>query len=477
MAENQRPAAVPRLVHESDWLASTPLFYNESTGAWSQTINDVIDYANLEFDPEGLNDYLDFGFSVFERTPVRGVRMLRYSSRLYSGPDGLRVEHLDDPAYEWLDRRSTVEEVLELAAEKINGAVAPDDADVVVPTSGGCDSRLINLLIRDRSRIRAFTYGVADDQARSTEAVKAARLARRLGLDWQLVRLGDFHRFIGDWEALYGVSTHAHGMYHLEFYRRILALVEPGSPLLSGACGEWFSGDDPEVRVIDTLTTPDDVLTVFRYGDMNADSRMSYVTSERRGAWELLESTPRIRAEMLPRVFTVVRLRMALLSYLLRVPASLGLRPRAPFLDIDLAMRLLTLPAHLRHERAWEHDYFRLRGADLESSSPASDGRNTLNYQGMRRVPLQPLDVAALREVVRPEYVRWINRHVGLAGLPYEVMYQLEYTRGFRRATEALRRLGVADRRLQAYGAYLTLKPLETLLRRRDLARRDGGRT
>jgi hypothetical protein len=459
-------------VYESDWLASTPLFYNETTGAWSHTIDEVIDHANLEFDPEGLNDYLDFGFCVFERTPVRGVRMLRHSSRLYSGPDGLRVEHLDDPAYAWLDRQSTVEEVLELAAEKINGAIAPYDADVVVPTSGGCDSRLINLLIRDRSRIRAFTYGVADHQARSTEAVTAARLARLLGLDWQLVRLGDFHRFIGDWEALYGVSTHAHGMYHMEFYRRILAFVEAGSPLLSGACGEWFSGDDPEVRVVDTLETPDDVLTVFRYGDMNADSRMSYLTSERRGAWELLDSAPRMRTEMLPRVFTVVRLRMALLSYLVRVPASLGLRPRAPFLDIDLAMRLLTLPADLRYERTWEHDYFRRRGVDLESDPQASDGRNTLNYQGMRRVPLQPLDVTLLREVVRPEYVRWINRYVGTCGLPYEAMYRLEYAPGFRRAMEAVRRLGVGDRRLQAYGAYLTLKPLEALLKRRDLARR-----
>jgi hypothetical protein len=95
------------VVYESDWLASWPFFYNLRTGRASHNINEVVDLANLEFDPEGLNDYLDLGFSVFERTPVRDVRMLRHSARLLGGPAGLRVEYLDDPAPDWLERSST----------------------------------------------------------------------------------------------------------------------------------------------------------------------------------------------------------------------------------------------------------------------------------------------------------------------------------------------------------------------------------
>ena len=169
------------LVYESDWLASHPFFYNLRTGRASHNINHVIDLADLEFDPEGFNDYLDFGFSVFERTPLRDVRMLRYSSRLLSGPDGLRVEYLDDPAWAWLERESTVDEVLELASAKVNEAAA-GDGEIVVPTSGGFDSRLIDVLLTDRRRIRAFSFGTSDDPARSVEVVKAAELARRLGL-------------------------------------------------------------------------------------------------------------------------------------------------------------------------------------------------------------------------------------------------------------------------------------------------------
>ena len=461
-----------QLLYESDWLASQPFFYNVRTGRASHNINQVIDLANLEFDPEGFNDYLDFGFSVFERTPLRDVRMLRYSSRLFSGPDGLRVEYLDDPAWEWLERRSTVDEVLELASAKINEA-ATGDGEIIVPTSGGFDSRLIDVLLTDRRRIRAFSYGTSDDPARSIEVVKAAELARRLGLRWELVPLGWFHRYFDEWDALFGVSTHAHGMYQIEFYRRILERVPAGSTMLSGACGEWFAGDDPEVRAIDTLRGPDDLLEVFRFGRMCADSQQSQLGRERVSLSQLFIEQPRIRTEILPRVFTVVRLRLTLLSYLVRVPASLGFRAKGPYLDIDLAMRMLTLPTEQRKDRRWQREFFARQGVDLEVLALSVDRRNTLNFQGMRRVPLKQLDVALLREVVKPEYVRWINRNVGPFGLYSEALWRLGNRRGFRRGVGALeRRTGVGQRRLQAYNAYLTLKPIESLLKRRDRARR-----
>jgi hypothetical protein len=471
------PSEAETLVFETDWLASRPYFYNVRTGVGSRFINDVIDLGDLEFDPEGLNDYLDFGFSVFGHTPVRDVRMLRFSSRLYSGPGGLRVEELDDPAYGWLERTSRVDEVVELAEASINEAAAEISGDVVVPTSGGFDSRFIDVLMRDRDRVRAFTYGVSDDEARSAEAVKAAELCRRLGIRWELVHLGDFHRYFDEWDRLFGVSAHAHGMYHIEFYRQIAAKVGRGRLLLSGASGEWFSGDDPEVRVIETLRGPDDLLEVFRYGRMCADSRQSWFRSEKLGLQRLLAEQPRIRAEMLPRVFTVVRLRTTLLSYLQSVPESLGFVSRAPFLDIELAMRMLTLPADLRYERRWQREFFAANGIDLEATSVAADYRNFLNARAMRRVPLRPLDAGLLREVVRADYVHWINRTIGPLGLPYEAVSRLAWQPGFRRAVELLRRMGVGDRRAEAYGAYLTLRPLESLLRRRDAARRGDGVT
>ena len=463
------------LVYESDWLGSRPFFFNTKAGRASYNINDVIDLANVEFDPEGFNDYLDFGFSVFERTPLRDVQMLRYSSRLLSGPDGLRVEYLEDPTSAWLDRQSTVDEVLQVASAKINASVDGARGDIVVPTSGGFDSRLIDLLLTDRRRVRAFSYGTSDDPARAEEVVKAAELARRLGLRWEVVPLGSFHRYLDEWDALFGVSTHAHGMYQMEFYRRILECVPAGSLVLSGACGDRFAGADKDVRGVAVLSSPADVHEVFRSPRMNADSRFSNFRSDTLGALQLLEATPCIRTEVLPRVVAMTRVRITLLSYLLSVPASIGFRPKGPYLDIDLAMRMLTLPADQRLDRRWQREFFARHGVDLEARARSFDTHNTLNYQGMRRVPLRPLDVRLLREVVRPDYVRWINRNVGPFGLYSEAMWRLSMVRRVGRGVMLLERLGLRQRRLLAYNAYLTLKPIESLLQRRDVARHSEG--
>ncbi|HEU4859385.1 MAG TPA: hypothetical protein VFT15_06105, partial [Chitinophagaceae bacterium] len=57
-----------KVEYVTDWLASNTIFYNEKTRHVSHNINNVIDFRNLEFDAEGLNNYLDFGYCVFEQT-------------------------------------------------------------------------------------------------------------------------------------------------------------------------------------------------------------------------------------------------------------------------------------------------------------------------------------------------------------------------------------------------------------------------
>ena len=93
-----------RLLFESDWLGSRPVFYHDETGQASHNINDVVNNAGIEWHPDGLNNYLDFGYSVFEQTPITHVKFLRHSSQLWlDDSGGVTVEHLDDPVDRWLD--------------------------------------------------------------------------------------------------------------------------------------------------------------------------------------------------------------------------------------------------------------------------------------------------------------------------------------------------------------------------------------
>jgi len=230
-------------VFETDWLASHPVFYNELTGKVSYNINDVIDYANLELHIEGFNNYLDFGYSILEQTPVKHVKFLRHSSRLLVDEQGkLSVEYPDDPVEAWLDRRYSEEDVFDLIQSKVRDWERSVEGEIVIPTSGGYDTRLLNWMIEDKSRVRSFTYGISDNQEESFEVVYARRLSEILGTRWEQIPLGDFHKYFDDWDRLFGVSTHAHGMYHFEFYTKILPKVSGGNPFLSGIIGDAWAG-------------------------------------------------------------------------------------------------------------------------------------------------------------------------------------------------------------------------------------------
>ena len=139
-----------RVLFETDWLASQPVFYNEKTGQASHNINDVIDYASLELHAEGFNNYLDFGYSVLEQTPVKHVKFLRHSSRLWRDEQGrLSVEYLHDPVEQWLDYRLSEEDVIDLIRERVREWEHSVEGEIVIPTSGGYDSRLLNWCIED----------------------------------------------------------------------------------------------------------------------------------------------------------------------------------------------------------------------------------------------------------------------------------------------------------------------------------------
>jgi hypothetical protein len=170
------------------------------------------------------------------------------------------------------------------------------------------------------------------------------------------------------------------------------------------------------------------------------------------------------------RVIEAARFRMMLIHFLLRVPRLCGFAVDAPFLDLDLAIAMLTLPHERRHGRRWVRAYLESCGALLGDAS----GNNVywLYWPVMRAQPLAPLDDELLAEIVRPDYVRWINRTVSWRGLWWEGYERLSRRRGFRRAANHLRARGFRQRRLEAYHAYVTLRPLQRLLQKREAARR-----
>lgn len=458
--------AIKHLLFETDWLASQPVFYNEITGQAGHNINDVIDYANLKLHPEGFNNYLDFGYSVLEQTPVRHVKFLRHSSRLWVDEQGaLSVEYLNDPVEQWMDYRLSEDDIIDLIRERVRKWEHSVEGEIVIPTSGGYDSRLLNWCIKDKSRIRSFTYGISENQSESSEVVYARRLSEILGTRWERVTLGDFHKYFEEWEKLFGVSTHAHGMYQFELYQKILSKVEKGSPFLSGIYGDVWAGD----------THPPVIKSYYEMNKLGhtygliADIKFSAYSPLYELRKLFLEGNSKQLQNERYRVIIQNRLQIILISYLLRGPKLFGFRSWSPFLDIDIAMAMLNLPPERRHKRIWQKEFYQKVGLDLNSMNLQVTYKNTLDLQALRRIPVRPLDVNLLREVIKPKYVEWINQNIVncRSNLKDKILNRLFRVR---KVGGVLRRVGFTDipKQLAAYNAYLVLLPIENLLQRRN---------
>src|SRR5215510_12623662 len=382
------------------------------------------------------------------------------------GPGKLSVEYLDDPLEQWLGYRLSEDDVIGLIKDRVWDWERAVTGEIIIPTSGGYDSRLLNWCIEDKSRVRSFTYGISENQAESYEVVYARRLSEILGTWWEQIPLGGFHTDSADWEKLFGVSTHAHGMYHLEFYKKMLARIEGGNPFLSGIIGDAWAGS---VNV-SKLDGPEDVHYLGYTHGLHADSGYSQYPvpgSRLTNYWDTQKE--RLQDKRVC-VIEAMRFKMILLCYLIIVPRAFSFRPRSPFLDLDVAMAMLNLPTERRRDRIWQREFFEKCGLDLESMGLEASGQNTLDLQAMRRDPVKPLDVALLREVVQPDYVAWINRTVRYGWR--EKMLERVFHPG--KVEGVLKGLGfssnVSERR-KAYNAYCVLLPIENLLRKRNLTR------
>ncbi len=457
-----------KTVYETDWLASKPVFYNELTGRVGYNINDVIDINNLEFHHEGFNNYLDFGYSVFGQTPIEHVKFLRHSSRLSVDEQGrLSIEYLDDPVEQWLDYRLSEDNVIDLIKERVQQWEQSVEGEIIIPTSGGYDSRLLNWCIENKSRIRSFTYGVSDIQAESSEVVYARRLSEILETRWEQIPLGDYHIYLNEWDKIFGVSTHAHGMYHFEFYQKILPKVEGENPFLSGIIGDAWAGS-VNIPLLENINDVQRLGYTHGLHVNSIQSNFSVGSTLLSTYWE----AHRCRFDDTRfRVIEAMRFKIILLSYLRSVPSQFGFLWWSPFLDVDLCMAMLNLPPNRRRNRLWQKEFFQKSGLDLESMNLQVTHQNTLDLQALHRIPLKPLDMNILREVVRPDYVDWINQNI-ISCQSNQKEKILGRLLRIRKVGGALRKLGFADgkgKNREAYNAYCVLLPIENLLRKRNI--------
>jgi len=442
----------------SDWLGFRTIFYNEKTLKYSTKINEVIDYNDIQIHKEGLAAYMDFGYSVFGYTPVMHIKYLLPYQKLYLDNGQFKVTNEEDLTLSKIGHESNENDVLDKFQSHIRTWENTISGDIIIPTSGGFDSRLLNFFVHDKGRIKAFTYGISKKQEDSREAVYAKELCKRLHIDWDRIELGKFNQYEEEWYNQFGPAVAATGTYHIEFYNKIKNRVGADNHhLLSGIIGDAWAGSVNTAPVTDVQ----EYINLGYTHGMTADARRAIHADYKSIAEPIYERQKNALQDNLFRVVTAMRTKIMLLQYLITVPEQIGFKGYSPFLDEDIAMSMLNLPAERRFQRAWQRDFFRKNNILFEEEKHQFTYQNSLNYSAIINEKLAPLNVKLLSDYIDKKYLNWINSklsHIGIRERMFQTLMHTPKVKG------AMKMMGFKNDLLSAYFAYVTIRPIELLL-------------
>lgn len=447
---------------KGDWVGFRTVFYHEITGTYGTNINDVIDYSSLELDPMGLAAYLDYGYCVFARTPIKHVKFLLPHQSLEVIDGKIEIKEHPDTTLDLLNRPAHEDDVMAMISQDVNDWASSFDTDILIPTSGGFDSRLLNVVLQDKSRIRTYTYGTSNDQSSSREVVYAQQLSKRLGTTWKRINLGKFNSYQEEWFEQFGCSVGAVGTYHLEFFDKIRQQEGPHKlQMLSGIIGDAWAGA-VHVKPINTVQ---DYKVLGHTHQMTASSERATGVDYSDLTEQAFEQHKDLLKDPKYRIITAMRTKMMLLQSLISIPEYYGYMGYSPFLDEKIALNMLNLPDDRRLNRVWQRDYFRKHHVLFEEEKHAFTYQNSLNYYALVHHQIEPLNIEVLREAFNTEYIHWINDQLQHIGRAQRVFQNLMYTPKIK---EVMKLLGFKNKLMAAYFAYTTIKPIEKLLIKRN---------
>ena len=447
----------------TDWLGTVPIFYNEENNNISRNMLEVIEKNKIIFDHEGLINYFDYGYSVFNQTPIKGIKYLGYSQKIKIKNNKLKVEKCIDPVENFIDYKLNEDEIFELIHTKVFEweKSLPSNYKILLPLSGGYDSRILLNAITNKERVYAFTYGVSTNQSKSFEVVKAKYLCDKLGVKWKEIKLGEFNKEIEFWISKYGLSTHAHGMYQIEFYKRIKELYpQEKFAVLSGIAGGALAGSLPKfkIRNIDDLNLlglmrghcADSNFLIHNRKDISMESKINFFEENK---FKLQDQRYQI--------ISLLRTKMILQSYLINIPKYLGYKSWSPFLEIDLAIAMLNVSNKRRKNRKWQLDFFVKNNLDLESRKLKFNTTNLLDYNSIKRFPLEPLESEILSEIIDVKYLNFINSNI------FQNRYS-DYKNNLLslpKIGKIMKTIGLKSVFAKAYYAYLCILPFQYVLK------------
>ena len=180
-----------KVVIETDWLGLTNIFFDDrhNRGGSDQSVfTDVSDFR-----PRRIRSIFALRLLLSWTNTLCRYKQLSPGESLILNGGTLRLADREDPFYRYLDRsNSSVTEVLDLIRDWFRREHGKNDEGLIIPLTGGYDSRLLTALCRDVFPSRDIispTFGVSAVQHWSYEVTTARKISSLLNTNHQFVPL------------------------------------------------------------------------------------------------------------------------------------------------------------------------------------------------------------------------------------------------------------------------------------------------
>lgn len=456
-----------QFLHETNWLGVNLVFYNVRTKRWSPNLNEVIDLGDFRFSEEGLQNYLQNGFVMYGLTPLEDVFYTLPNTTLILDRSGnLQLIQNHDPVVPLIAKgpSSTIEleSLLEDWFNVFHEEIVKSRSNVILPLSGGLDSRMLASYLKGKKYVQAFTYGISMNQKQSYEVVLAKEAAKKNQLNWSQVRLSSFHKFLQQNFETYGISTHAHSMYHFEFYSQIVKSESTNSKriVLSGIYGDVWAGSwefPHQIKRAEELST----LVIHHGLHLCGFERKIIKTRER----EYFEDHKDHLTEESYRILTAARIKAPLIRHLIETPRYFGLDVVSPFFEPEIVACMLNLPAEQRKNREWQHKFIERKYGKPKKC--LNNLGNSSDLMQTRQIKLPSLELQLLPNDFPNRALLQSEKSQGLAvGIVVLLAARMGENQFLRRLFPRIRKIkSHFDAR---YADYMTLYPIIELLKRSD---------
>jgi len=385
------------VLHSTDWLGVNLVFYNSQSGDWSPDLNELIDHTNIVFNEEGLQSYLLNGFVMFGLTPIENIFYTLPNTVLIRNSRGeLKIITNPDPIIPLLDRQSSIGELDNLLKKWFFGfdrEISNTKETVILPRSGGYDSRMLASYLKDKSYVRTYSYGISINQEKSYEVSLARAAAKSMNLKWEQIKLGDFHKYLNENFETYSVSTHAHSMYHFEFYSKIIeaGLRASQCRVLSGIYADVWAGS---WEFPNDIHAAEDLSALVRNYGINLGIAANIIIPKEQISF--FEANQGQLQSHKYRILTAARLKAPLIRHLIETPRRLGLKVSSPFFEPEIVACMLNLPKEDRNSRKWQRAFIeREYGKERKFRDNRS---NNSDFMGTQRIPPPKLELDLLPE-------------------------------------------------------------------------------